>query len=255
MFQLMKKIVFLCLALLMVSMHPSSAQAESTLTVGGAGVWRSSPYKGHDNLIIPFPMINWEAKYGYVRGFSAGVFLWTNESKTQELSTGLALGNLAFDNNDTDNARLARLDDRDRALDLYIQYILRTDFGQVGARLSHDAAGNADGLVADIFYRYPINFGDLSVIPSVGIQWDSADRVDYYYGISRSESNRSNLSYYNPDSTVSAFLGLSTKFLITEHISLFGAMKVNFLGDEVKDSPMVDENTTTSATFGITYSF
>lgn len=255
MFKLMKKIAFICLAIFMASTYSSAAHAENKISVSGAAVWLSSPYKGHDNLLIPFPMIHWEAKYGYVRGYEAGVFLWTNDNKTQELSTGLRIGRLAFDHDDTDNRQLALLDDRDRALDAYIQYILRTDYGTMGASLAHDVTGNADGFVADIFYRYPIHLGALSITPGAGIQWTSADRTDYYYGISSSEARRSGLSSYDPDSTFSAFLSLGSKFMITEQISLFGAIQVNLLGDEVKDSPMVDEDTTTSATFGITYSF
>jgi len=75
MLKLVKKAILICVSFFMISTATTVAKAENMINVGASGVWISSPYKSHDSLTIPFPMIHWEAKHFYVRGFSAGAFL------------------------------------------------------------------------------------------------------------------------------------------------------------------------------------
>ena len=255
MFKLLKKAALMCFSLFMVSIYAPTAHAENMVNLGGSGVWISSPYKSHDDLMIPFPMIHWEAKHVYVRGFSAGVFLWTDDYEMNELSIGLAIGDVAFSNKDTNSSQLSRLRDRDRTIDAYLQYIIRTQWGELGARFSHDTLGNADGFLASAFYKIPIHLGTMTITPGVGIQWDTQDRLNHFYGVSRAESNRSGLNSYAPDSGISPFISLEAKLVINESWNIFGAANMRFLSDEIINSPMVDDSDILFATFGVTYSF
>ncbi len=45
-------------------------------------------------------------------------------------------------------------------------------------------------------YRY--TNGGLTVTPGIGVQWNSENQNEYYYGVSRKESARSGLRGYNP---------------------------------------------------------
>lgn len=255
MLKLVKKTVLICVSFFMISAAATVANAENMINVGAGGVWISSPYKSHDSLTTPFPMIHWEAKHFYVRGYSAGVFLWTDDYETNELSLGLSIGGIAFNHDDTDDSQLSLLSDRDRTLDAYLQYVLRTEFGNLGARVAYDALGNADGFTADVFYKYPINLGAFTFTPGAGVQWDSEDRLDYFYGVSGYEAGRSGLAYYKPDAGISPFISLEAKVFISDTLNLFGAAKMRFLSDEIEDSPMVDDDKITFATIGVTYSF
>ena len=255
MLKLMKKTALICATLLMMSTHASTANAENMVNLGATGVWLSSPYKNHDDLAIPFPMIHWEAKHFYVRGFSAGVFLWSDDYEMNELSLGLGIGAVEFSNKDTSNYQLSALNDRERTLDAYLQYILRTQYGNFGARLSHDTLGNADGFMANAFYQLPINIENFTLTPGAGIQLDTQDRLNYFYGVSAYESNRSGLSQYQPDFGFSPFLSLDAKLIINNNLNFFITGKMNFLSNEIEKSPMVGTSTTFFSTFGATYSF
>lgn len=46
-------------------------------------------------------------------------------------------------------------------------------------------------------YRY--TNGGLTVTPGIGVQWNSENQNEYYYGVSRKESARSGLRGYNPN--------------------------------------------------------
>ena len=255
MLKLIKKTAFLSASLLMLSFYAPVVHAETVFSAGGGAVLITSPYKDHDNTLVPFPMIHLEAKHVYIRGYSAGVFLWTDDNDMNELSIGLRIGENSFDADNTDDRQVSRLNDRDRTLDAYVQYILRTKIGNIGARISHDTLDNANGFTADAFYRYPINIGAFTVTPGAGVKWESEERTDSYYGISGSESRRSGLSAYNPNDAISPFLTLDARYTINDRLHVFAGAKVEFLSDEIEDSPMVDENKIILSTVGVTYSF
>jgi len=250
-----RKAVIICAAIFTLSTYAPVAHAENMINAGATGVWISSPYRGHDDLTTPFPLIHLEAKHFYIRGFSAGVFLWTDDYETNELSVGLTIGDVAFNNADTHDVRLSLLDDRDRTLDLYLQYILRTEFGNLGARVAYDSLGNAKGFVVDTFYKYPIILDSFTITPGAGFLWESDDRVDYFYGITPIEASRSGLFYYSPKAGLSPFLSLDAKIIINENLNLFAAARMRFLSDEIEDSPMVNDDRITFATIGVAYSF
>ncbi len=53
-------------------------------------------------------------------------------------------------------------------------------------------------------YRY--TNGGLTVTPGIGVQWNSENQNEYYYGVSRKESARSGLRGYNPNDSWSPYL-------------------------------------------------
>ena len=52
-------------------------------------------------------------------------------------------------------------------------------------------------------YRY--TNGGLTVTPGIGVQWNSENQNEYYYGVSRKESARSGLRGYNPNDSWSPY--------------------------------------------------
>lgn len=70
-------------------------------------------------------------------------------------------------------------------------------------------------------YRY--TNGGLTVTPGIGVQWNSENQNEYYYGVSRKESARSGLRGYNPNDSWSPYTELSAS--------------CNFLGDWVFTVP------------------
>ncbi len=251
----LKKTLALIATTLCLSFTTGNAQAENKISLGAAIVWVSSPYKGHDNTLLPLPVISWEAKHFYIRGSRAGVFLWTDDNEMNELSIGLGLGDTYFDHDKTSDHQLKRLDDRKLAVDGYLQYILRTQIGHLGARLSYDVFGNAEGFMADAFYAYPFQLGPVSIRPGAGIKWESEDRLNYYYGVSATESNKSGLARYQGDSGFSPYLSLHSEYQYNDNISIFASSQVRFLSSQIKDSPMIDDSNVINATFGARYSF
>lgn len=231
----------------------SSASA-ADIRLGVVGVYSSSPYKGHDDTILPFPLFSYEGERFFFRGAGGGVHVWKGEN--QEVSIGVSYSGTHFDHKKTDNNRLKRLDDRYSTVTADVYYTVQTEeWGQGGVKASQDILSNSEGFTVDVWYKHPLFFGPLVVSPGVGLQWDSEKQTDYYYGISSREARKSGLDKYDADHSVSPYLSLEVNYAITEHWNLVGGGKVTFLSDEIQDSPMVNTSQTYDASFGVVYSF
>lgn len=69
-------------------------------------------------------------------------------------------------------------------------------------------------------YRY--TNGGLTVTPGIGVQWNSENQNEYYYGVSRKESARSGLRGYNPNDSWSPYLELSASYNFLGDWSVYG---------------------------------
>lgn len=64
---------------------------------------------------------------------------------------------------------------------------------------------NSNGIVWDMARLYRYTNGGLTVTPGIGVQWNSENQNEYYYGVSRKESARSGLRGYNPNDSWSPY--------------------------------------------------
>lgn len=233
-----KKTLILCFGLLL----GASFAIPSYGADGGAGmVWIRSPYKGHDDYYIPFPSLQIESKYFFIKELKLGFYLYRDDMGEHELTLGITPGFTMFNPDKTNNYQLSLLDRRKMAADVYLQYIRTYKYGTVGAKIFADVLGNADGFGADVFYKLPIFINQFTITPGAGLQFLSGDRTDYYYGISRAEANRSGLAYYNADFSVSPFVSLEASLLTENGWNIFANVQYTFLSNEITDSPMIGD--------------
>lgn len=248
----LKKFLALCLGLSLAAGFGAPTYAAD----GGAGmVWIRSPYKGHDDYYIPFPSLQIESKYFFIKELKLGFYLYRDDMGEHELTLGLTPGFTMFNPDKTNDFRLSLLDRRKMAADAYLQYIRTYKYGTVGAKVFMDVLGNADGFGADVFYKLPIFINQFTLTPGAGLQFLSGDRTDYYYGISRAEAARSGLAYYNADFSVSPFVFLEASLLTENGWNIFANVQYTFLSNEITDSPMVGDEELLMLSVGAMMSF
>lgn len=252
MFKSLKKLSCIVFTLLITFSFVSESFAHSA---GGGLVWIRSPYKGHDDYILPFPSVQVDTKYFFIKGLSLGLNLYKDDAGEHELTLGVMPGSLIFDPDKTDEFRLKFLDKRDISLDAYIQYIRTFNFGSFGAKIYMDVLGNADGFGIDGFYKLPIYINNFTLSPGVGINFTSEERNQYYYGVSLAESKRSGVIAYEPEASITPFVFVEASLLTENGLTLFALAKYSFYSDEITDSPMVGEDHGLIVSAGAMYNF
>lgn len=223
---------------------------------GGVGlVWIRSPYKGHDDYYIPFPSLQIESKYFFIKELKLGFYLYRDDTEENELTLGITPGFTMFNPDKTTDYKLSFLDKRKMAADVYLQFIKRYRYGTVGARAFMDVLGNADGFGIEAFYNLPIFINEFTITPGAGLSYLSGDRTEYYYGISRAEALRSGLAAYHADYSITPYVSLEASLLTENGWNIFANAKYSFLSDEIKDSPMIDEEHELLLSIGAMMSF
>jgi outer membrane protein len=244
-------LIFAVVFVLISNLAAPVLAAEVSLGLGAG--WHSSPYKGHDDAVIPLPFLSVEGERFYLHSLEAGAYLLKNSK--QALSLGAAYGGRAFDSDKTDDPALKKLDNRDAILSGVLKYARHGNYGQAGIKISRDILGKSDAFSSEVFYKYPVKLGSVRISPGAGVEWDSKEQLAYYYGISPSEASKSGLAEYKPEAGFSPFISIETVWNISGPWNIMAHGKLLFLSEEIKDSPMVDTGEIFSVAVGLSYTF
>ena len=218
----------------------------------GAHVWDTG-YRSVDAETYPVPAFWLESEHFYVKGFEAGAYLFKTDR--QRLRLGLSYMPLSFDASDSDDRRMKRLDDRDASVFANVGYSLITDYGTLNVELGADVSGKSDGMQGNVSFLKRFAFGEFGITPQIGAVWTSENFNNYYYGISRAESKHTGLSRYDANSGVSPYVRLVADWQVTDRISLYAEGSVRALSEEIKDSPMMEDDIMYGFGCGVSYRF
>ena len=248
----MTKLKLLALGLLAAT-AVSTAQAESQWTVGaGVGVI-NSPYKQYDRDVYPVPVVTYEGDNFWFRGLGGGYYLWNDTA--DKLSIMAYYDPTHFKPGDSDSHALRRLDKRKSTMMAGLSYVHNTEYGVLRTARAGDTLDNSNGFIWDLAWLYRYTNGNLTLTPGIGVEWNSDNQNEYYYGVSRHESRRSGMRSYDPDSSWNPYLELSANYRFLGDWSVYGVARYTRLSDEITDSPMVDKSWSGLISTGITYTF
>ena len=109
-------------------------------------------------------------------------------------------------------------------------------------------------------FNYSKSFADvldiqsLKLTPSIGFNWRSHQLNDYYYGVKANET-AAGRPFYEVGSTTHILTGLRVDYTLNERWSLFGTLNFEWLENEIKDSPIVNQDHLLSLFLGALYRF
>lgn len=247
------KFKLLTASLILATTATAAFAADGKFTLGaGVGVL-SSPYKQYDDDVVPVPVISYDNDSFWLRGLGAGYYLWNDAS--DKLSLTAYWSPMHFKPGDSDNNQLRKLDRRRATLMAGLSYEHFTQYGFLRTTIAGDTLDESNGIVWDLAWLYRYTNGGLTVTPGIGVQWNSDNQNEYYYGVSKKESARSGLRSYDPDNSWNPYLELAVSYRLTDSWSVYGLGRYTRLSDEVTDSPMVDKSWSGALSAGVTYTF
>lgn len=250
----MMKINKILLTTLSLGMLATSVFAQAnTTSIGIGGGLIDSPYKGYGSIKSPIPYINFDNDYVYVKGLAAGYYVL--KEKEQQLTVGLYYLPFYFKPGDSDDRQMKLLNKRHSTMMADVTYTRSGDWGYAYGTVSGDMLNETKSLLVHAGYGYPITGDSWSITPSVGAVWANDKHNDYYYGVSRNESNRSGLKYFDAKSSITPHVQLAGRYSLTENIGVSGGVRLDFLTGDAKDSPMISDSTVTSVFMGVHYKF
>lgn len=222
-------------------------------SAGVGAAWSPSAYRNYKNRAFPVPTFSYEGERFFVRGPGLGYRLIDGDGF--DLNAVVSLHPQRFRAKDARDAQMRQLDNRDFSGVAGLDARWRGQWGLVGASLKKEVTGNGGGLVGDLNYAYPIPNGRVTWIPTLGVEYASADMNDYYYGIDARESARSGLAQYRPGSSLSPYVSIAARIQINARWDAMVGVRSLRLSDDVKDSPMVGRSVATGYLASLNYRF
>jgi len=118
-----------------------------------------------------------------------------------------------------------------------------------------DVSGVHQGSEARIAAIFPFEFEQSSVALSFGLDYQSIEVLDYYYGVDREEVDLDSLVFNPKSSGVGHMFRLDWQRPISRHWSLRGMYQYRGLTKEIHNSPLLDERSLHSIFIGGVYHF
>lgn len=221
-------------------------------TLGLGAIKGKAPYKGFDNDVKAYPVVEYSGEHFTAGGDGISYHLYPTGSAS--INPYVFLGGGGDGYKASDSKVFKGMAERDASTDLGVGLDFHTDLGTFSASVQHDISGAYEGLMAEASYSYVFEANDITFVPSVGISYLSEDYVNYYYGVRKKEATASR-AQYKGDNAITPWAGYLVNVPLGEHWSVHHFSSMTWLSDEIKDSPLVDRDNTWMTGVGVSYTF
>ncbi len=217
----------------------------------GAGIYTvPQPYEGVGTSIVPVPLANVFWKRFYIYGVEGG-FRWRERSL---LGWRVFVSPRFMGYESGESEALDGMESRDFSGDAGAGITLRPIPFIFDLSLRTDVLGRSDGEEAIFDADVLLPAAGWLFRPSAGLQWQSEEMVDYYYGVSRDES-RPGRPAHEGDAAFLWYVEIEASWKIGARWTFVTGVTSDRLGSGITDSPLVDTTHTETGYVGLLYGF
>lgn len=223
---------------------------DENLSIGLGIAWATSPFRGIDDKILPFPDISYQNGDFFIDFSGIGYTVYSQE--TCAVTVIGSWRSAPYENDDS--SYLKGMEDRKFAIEGGVAISMETFLGNIGITALSDVSGHHKGQTVTAQYSIPFGGDSWAVETVVALNWQSKKMVDYYYGVRHSEE-RDDRAYYEGKSSSSPSIGLNGAVEIYDNLALQGGINYEFLGSGITDSPLIEDDNVLSVSLSLSYSF
>lgn len=144
--------------------------------------------------------------------------------------------------------------DRDFAIELGAELLTDGGWGQLQLTAFGDVSGTHEGFELAARWSRGFRWQRLSIEPSIGVIYKSAELNNHYFGLRADETASSGLEV-RLDDGINVGARLAVSYQITPSWAASGVFEVERLNSDVRASPIVAEGTVTGYFAGLSYRF
>ena len=215
----------------------------------GGGLAVSDPgYVGYSRQFTPIPLLFYHYGRFFLAGISAGYLISNGSHYRFSVMVRPEFNRLKA----SDSPELTGIQTRQWSLDGGANLDFLGNWGRFNIGLFHDILDRNNGTQLTTDYRYTYRLGNWGMTPSLGLRWENANLINYYYGVSAAEAIPGR-PVYSPGSAINPYgqIGLATH--LTAHVQLFTNLQYVRFGSAIRESPIVVRSGATTFFLGLTY--
>jgi outer membrane protein len=219
--------------------------------VGMAMAYSNEPYRGVGTETQPFPILLYRGK----RFAAFGPFMSYQLFGLDQPWGVKAVLSPAFDGYDSsDSDFLAGMDDRDKTIEGGLEVEYQTDIAEFSLGVEHDLLGEHDGYEVELGVSKAVFLGRYLIAPSLGYNYWSDNRSDYYFGVRDSEATAARPAY-ELDGTNNFEAGLLASTNLSRKVFTLAGASYTVYDDDIQDSPIVSKDGKFRVFVGFGYMF
>ena len=204
----------------------------------------------NDNSTDLVPLYLYNGKWFFFHGTSAGVHLLDQGAVSVD-----AVASYRFDRLETDASPFyAGMEDREQTVDGGLSISLEQSWGTVNLTALTDLLSRHNGEEVSISYLLGMQAGKLKFTPYASYHYQSADLLDYYYGVDADEATASRPAY-SADADDFWRIGLNSSYQLTRGWHLHANIAYETVPDSVRASPLTDRDELWTGFVGASYQF
>lgn len=228
---------------------PDSPPDEHELQIGLAGVASDSVYVGGKTQSRVFPAIDYQYKRFYFQAGDIGFNLIDN--KSWEVNAGVGF-NLAGDIDRGESRLLENLPELSFPISAFVSAQYKTKIGLFTVKHDFEVNNKHDGNSSSLSYSAPIFKNNWLFMPRLSYEHHSEEVVNYFYGINAADAT-AEFAAYETGSVNNFQVSVLALRQINEKWSFVGNLQQEFYGDEISNSPIVDDDKRLSVFAGFLY--
>lgn len=241
----------LIFTLLFFSMH---AEEKQSVTLGLGPYVQTQPYKNVSPIFVPSPVIFFDNSIFYIRWSRLGVYFLGN--KGDEFSWGFSLTAQprTYGYTADDSSYLKGMDERKNTFEGGLAFSASYNDSYVETMLLTDLFERYDSWIfkTEVGSKYTI--GKFKFYPSFIAIYQSANFVNYYYGVKANEA-RANRPQYTPNAGFQLGVQTYISYPLTKKLSVFLNLRADVLPKSAQDSPLIDTPFIYSGLASLIYTF
>ncbi len=217
--------------------------------IGLGGYFTHSIIRGNNDKLSVLPYLDFDYGRMFARVDTLGI-------KTVKLGYGYLelAGRLSQDGFSTNTSGLQGLNARATPIPLGIGTFQITPAGAFMVNAFHDV-NQSKGNLYEVVYGGELDLPRVTFYPLAGSEYQSADYVRYYYGISAGEAANSKYAAYQPAGSLDNFLGLIADIRLSGEYHLNCQVRHKWLDDSIRHSPVVNQGYLDTGYLSFSYRF
>lgn len=234
----------------MADEHEATKTDESKWAAGLFAMHNSKPYRQFDNKTEAVPVLSYENRWVKLFGPRLDVKLGSTGSVSYALTA-----NYADDGYKSgDSPYLTNMADRKSSIWLGGRVTWANELANLSLGWQGDASSHSKGQRVTFGMERRFTVGDLGISPRFTATWRDRKDITYYYGVAANEA-QADRPAYEGNSTVNTEVGMRLDYRFARrHTAMFDVV-ATMLGSSIKNSPLVDQSSTTGVRLGYLYQF
>jgi len=228
---------------------PSKTANTHKLQIGLAAVSSQSSYIAGNHQTRVFPAIDYQYKRFYFQAGDLGFKLAEKNNWALDFGVGT---DLAGDTDRGDSPLLTHLPHLSLSLSAFLTVKYTSPIGLFKIKHSHEINNKHEGYSNSLSYAAPIRRGQWLIMPQLSYEQHSEEAVNYYFGVNNIDAT-DQIPFYQTGAVDNFKLSVLALRPINTKWSFVGSIQNEFYGDEISDSPVIDDDQRLSMFVGLLY--